>query len=380
MHRHLTCGVSVSSVTQKPSEHRGTARANLGIEQWRISPSSAAAYAFATLCVAVASLLHWGIGFISEDSQHFTTYYPAVLIAALVGGAGAGTYAAILGGIIAWWAFMPPHVAFSSLTFGQVVSLLIYLLASLFIVWAANHYRELTKRLEDEEKFRKMTVEELAHRLKNKIATIQSIISLQLRDSPQTRDAIIGRLIALSATDDLIMEAQGQGARLQQIIAAELGPYEASRIAVEGPVILLSPKLATTMALLVHELTTNSAKYGALSSATGQVAICWSLSGTRLNLEWRERDGPIVATPVHRGFGTRLLSVALEPFGGTVETTFEPTGLICRLSATLPEKNASSIGSDVTPTNHSTEFTPLSDQIQKAAPCDQTQTKRRRTS
>ena len=218
MHWHLPRGVCVSSVTQKTRKHRESARANLGIEQWRISPSSAAAYAFATLCVAVASLLHWGIGFISEDSQHFTTYYPAVLIAALVGGAGAGTYAAILGGIIAWWAFMPPHFAFLSLTFGQVVSLLIYLLASLFIVWAANHYRELTKRLEDEEKFRKMTVEELAHRLKNKIATIQAIISLQLRDSPQTRDAIMGRLIALSATDDLIMETQGQGARLPEIL------------------------------------------------------------------------------------------------------------------------------------------------------------------
>ena len=126
-----------------------------------------------------------------------------------------------------------------------------------------------------------MAVEELAHRLKNKIATIQAIISLQLRDSPQTRDAIMGRLIALSATDDLIMETQGQGARLPEILAAELGPYEASRIAVEGPVVLLSPKLATTMALLVHELTTNSAKYGALSSAAGQVAIRWSLSGTR---------------------------------------------------------------------------------------------------
>jgi K+-sensing histidine kinase KdpD len=251
MRRHLTQVFDVSSATQKNSEHRGTARANFGIEQWRISAGSAAAYAFATVCVAVATLLHWGIGFIIEDSQHFTTYYPAVVIAALVGGAGAGIYAAILGGIIAWWAFMPPHI----LTFGQAVSLLIYLFASLFIVWAANHYRELTNRLEDEEKFRKMAVEELAHRLKNKIATIQAIISLQLRDSPQTRDAIMGRLIALSATDDLIMETQGQGARLPEILAAELGPYEASRIAVEGPVVLLSPKLATTMALLVHELT-----------------------------------------------------------------------------------------------------------------------------
>ena len=148
MRRHLTQVFDVSSTTQRNGEHRGTARANFGIEQWRISAGSAAAYAFATLCVAVATLLHWGIGFIIEDSQHFTTYYPAVVIAALVGGAGAGIYAAILGGIIAWWAFMPPHI----LTFGQAVSLLIYLFASLFIVWAANHYRELTKRLEDEEK------------------------------------------------------------------------------------------------------------------------------------------------------------------------------------------------------------------------------------
>ena len=114
MHWHLTRVFDVSSGTQKNSEHRGTVRANLGIEKWRISPSSAAAYAFATLCVAVASLLHWGIGFISEDTQHFTTYYPAVLIAALVGGAGAGTYAAMLGGIIAWWAFMPPHILYAS--------------------------------------------------------------------------------------------------------------------------------------------------------------------------------------------------------------------------------------------------------------------------
>jgi two-component sensor histidine kinase len=107
---------------------------------------------------------------------------------------------------------MPPHIP----TFGQTVSLPIYLFASLFIVWAANHYRELTKRLEDEEKFRKMTVDELAHRLKNKIATIQSIIRLQLRESRQTRDAIIGRLVALSATDDLIMETQGQGGHSQK--------------------------------------------------------------------------------------------------------------------------------------------------------------------
>lgn len=303
-----------------------------------ILPGSMQAYAFSTLCVAVAALLHWSIGHItSPDAQVFTTFYPAVLFAALVGGAGAGIYAAISSGTIAWWGFLPPHFAFFPKTPEDAVSLLIYFSASLLIVWAADHYRQLTRRLEDEEKFRKLTVEELAHRLKNKIATIQAVISLQLRDSPQTRDAILGRLTALSATDDLILETQGQGARLREILAAELGPYEASRIKIAGPVVLLSPKLAMTMALLVHELATNAAKYGALSSARGQVAISWSLSDGRLNLEWRESGGPAVGTPTKTGFGRRLLSRALDQFGGTVETIFEPTGLICKLSATLPE-------------------------------------------
>jgi two-component sensor histidine kinase len=173
--------------------------------------------------------------------------------------------------------------------------------------------------------------------LKNKITTIQAIISLELYDIPQRRDAIISRLAALGATDDLILEAQGQGARLREILSTELSAYEPSRIAIKGPVILLSPKVAMTMALLIHELATNSAKYGALSSKTGHVDICWSLSGARFSLEWRESGGPLVEAPVHRGFGMRLLSRALDQFGGMVETIFESEGLICKLSAEFPE-------------------------------------------
>ncbi len=343
----VTGGVVVIA-SQESSDHRRKARANLGIAQWRISLGSGGAYAFATLCVAIATLLHWSFGLISEDNQHFTTYYPAVLFAALVGGVGAGIFAALLSGIIAWWAFMAPHFVFLARAPGQVESTLIYLFASSLIVWGADRYRRLTERLQDEEKFRKLAVEELAHRLKNKIATIQSIISYQLRDSPQTRDAIIGRLSALSATDDLILEAQGQGAHLRDILSTELGPYEPCRIAVDGPITLLSPKLAMTMALLVHELATNSAKYGALSVPTGKITICWSLSEARLDLEWRESGGPIVTPPISRGFGMRLLSRALDQFEGTVEITFEPTGLVCKLGATLPG-DIQSIAPAVTP-------------------------------
>ena len=95
------------------------------------------------------------------------------------------------------------------------------------------------------------------------------------------------------------------------------------------------------MALLAHELATNAAKYGALSNAFGKLSIAWSLSNEQLKFEWRESNGPIVTPPTHRGFGVRLLSRAMDQFGGTVETTFEPTGLVCKLKVTLAERTPS---------------------------------------
>jgi hypothetical protein len=104
------------------------------------------------------------------------------LLAALIGGIGAGILAAMAGGTIGWWAFMAPPMAFFPLKPGQLISLRAYFIACLILVWAAEHYRRVTKRLEDEQKFRELAVEELAHRLKNKVATIQSIVSLRLRE------------------------------------------------------------------------------------------------------------------------------------------------------------------------------------------------------
>jgi two-component sensor histidine kinase len=108
-------------------------------------------------------------------------------------------------------------------------------------------------------------------------------------------------------------------------------------MSIEGPEILLPPKLALTMALLLHELVTNAAKYGALSRSVGKIAVRWSYSDPWLNLEWRESDGPSVSVPNHRGFGTRLFLRALEQFGGKVEATFASTGLVCKLSVPLSD-------------------------------------------
>lgn len=303
----------------------------------RFSRGSAESYAFATFLVIIASLVRWGLSFLVEDTFVFAAYYPAVLLATYVGGARVGIFAAILGGAIGWWAFIPPHYTLFPITSGQETRVLAFLVASALIIWGADHYRKLMKRLEGEEKFRKLAVEELAHRLKNKLATIQAIISFQLREEPRTRDAILSCLTALSATDDLIMSAQGQGARLRDILSAEFAPYDVSRISMQGPECVLSPKLALMMALLVHELATNAAKYGAFSNSIGTISIEWSVSGGRLNVEWRENGGPSVAPPNHRGFGTRLFLRALDQFNGSVEATFASSGLVCTLNVPFAE-------------------------------------------
>jgi two-component sensor histidine kinase len=302
--------------------------------RWRLEPGSTEAYAFAVSCVAIASLMRWGLGLISDDVLPFPTFYPAVLFAALIGGLYAGMLAATLGGLIGW-AFMLPHYVFLPLTLGRSISLATYLIASITIILGAEHYRRLLTRLEAEEELRKLVVDELAHRLKNKIATIQAIISSRLRDNPQARDAILGLLASLSATDDLIMSTQGEGAYLKDILKAEVGPYDSSRISMQGPDVLLPPKLAMTMALVVHELTTNAAKYGALATPTGRLDIAWSLSAREMTFRWQESGGPAISLSGYEGFGTRLLPRALAPFGGNVKTKFEPAGLICEMSVNM---------------------------------------------
>ena len=310
----------------------------------QIRPGSAGAYGAALLFVVAASLARWGLGLFDYESAPYTTYYPAVLFATIVGGTGTGAFAATVGGAIGWWAFTPPHFAVLPIRFGQEVRLLIYLVVAFLFVFGIDHYRRLAKRrqdvakhLQDEDRLRKLAVEELGHRLKNKLAMIQSIVSYQLRELPDLRNEITNRLVALSRTDDLIMSMEGEGARIGDIFSSELGPYGLSRTSVHGPDFSLPPRLAWMMALVVHELATNAAKYGALSTAEGKVTIRWSHEVRTLKLEWRESGGPPVAPPTRCGFGLRLLSHGLDQFAGSVETTFEKTGLICTMTATMPE-------------------------------------------
>jgi two-component sensor histidine kinase len=203
------------------------------------------------------------------------------------------------------------------------------------MAWCADYTRRLAKRLRDEERLRALAVQELGHRLKNKIVTIQAIIGMRLQASPEIRKEIQGALGALANADDLLMASQTGGADLRAILLAEVKPYTVERTTFAGPEVLLPPQLALIMALLIHELATNAAKYGAFSNPKGRVFVEWSVNDRDLKLLWRESDGPPVTLPTQRGFGTRLFSRALEPLGGTAHAEFAAEGLICRM--TIPK-------------------------------------------
>ncbi|HEY8567280.1 MAG TPA: PAS domain S-box protein [Beijerinckiaceae bacterium] len=200
---------------------------------------------------------------------------------------------------------------------------------------------DITERKRAEEHLR-LLINELNHRVKNTLATVQSIASHTLRsDRPiaEARDAFEARLLALAKAHDVLTRENWDGASLRDIVAEAVAPYRdnrSGRFRIEGPPVRVEPRQALALAMALHELATNAAKYGALSREGGQVAIRWSLvaeppSGVRL--EWREEGGPPVAPPTRRGFGSRLIERSLAAdLGGEATLDYAPTGLVCTVS------------------------------------------------
>jgi PAS domain S-box-containing protein len=187
-----------------------------------------------------------------------------------------------------------------------------------------------------------LLINELNHRVKNTLATVQSIAHQTLRDGAVTRDArdlLTSRLLALSAAHDVLTRESWEGADLTEVAAAALRPYETARFTLDGPACRVGPRAALAISMALHELATNAAKYGALSAPGGQVSLSWTPDGgSGLTLVWRERGGPPVASPSRLGFGSRLLRQGLNAeLGGSAELTFEPEGVVCVIRASGAE-------------------------------------------
>ncbi len=199
--------------------------------------------------------------------------------------------------------------------------------------------RDVTERKKAQE-HQKLLIDELNHRVKNTLATVQSITSQTLRhaETPeQARSAIEGRLLALSRAHDVLTRENWEAASLSEIVAQALAPYqngEAKRFQIKGPDVRLSPRMALALAMALQELATNATKYGALSNDTGAVHISWAVNGAalqaRLHISWEEVGGPPVDAPDRRGFGSRLIERSLaKELDGEVRIDFVRAGVVC---------------------------------------------------
>jgi two-component sensor histidine kinase len=305
--------------------------------RWGVRPNSPAALCVATACFAAATGIHLVFRLIRPDLAAYSTYYPAILFATLVGGVWSGVIVLALGGSMAWFVFRPSFLVVPPPTSDEVASLLLYLVSAAFIIWGAEHYRLVVRRLDEEEHYRRLVVRELGHRIKNKFATFYALLNQELPSHGEVRGRIAGRLRALATADEFIFRSDGKGANLNDLLVAELSPYDMTRIALEGEPLLLPSKLAVTLALILHELATNAAKYGALSVPAGRIRICWSMRTPHLEMTWREMDGPPVTSPPRPGFGTKLFKHALDPFHGTVSVTYIESGVVCEIACELPD-------------------------------------------
>lgn len=297
----------------------------------RIVPGSVRSILFALLCVVVAGLLQLVFHQLGATLL-FVTFFPAVLIAALFAGPTAGAIAILGSVLVAWWAFIPPYYSLELPTITERTNVVLFIVSSALIVWLAKSYREVVADLRSRERERDLAMKELEHRGKNTFAVVEAIVRRTLDDAPERAEVIAGRIRAVSATNDLINRSSAHRVSLDSILQLEFEPYGKGRLVAKGEPVELEANTARNMALVIHELVTNAAKYGALSLPDGRALVDWKNNAGRVTLNWTERGGPAVTPPARFGFGSRLVTRTLKSLAGEIDANFEPAGLQCRLT------------------------------------------------
>jgi two-component sensor histidine kinase len=326
-----------------------------GMQRWHrmwrsgLRPGSPAAFLFALACVVMATGLRLLLGLLSHDSTVFAPYYSATLVAALVGGVGAGSFAAGLGGIAGYWLFALPEWSITPDATQQLTSLTLYGISSGVIIAATESHRRLLQQLRSAQSMRELLTYEFAHRIRNILANVQAILRQSLGDHKDVLEIVNARIAALGATHDLLVKSKSRAASIRDILTCEFTPYGLWRFELSGERVECPAAVVVALGLILHELTTNAVKYGALSRPDGRVSIHWRREGRRLCLEWAERGGPQPTEPGASGFGTRLLHSCLKPFGGSAQLRFEPSGLKCSLFLCLPEPSRPGTRDDASP-------------------------------
>jgi two-component sensor histidine kinase len=265
----------------------------------------------------------------------FIVYFPALILASTLGGFTGGL-TCLAGATLAASFLLMPRDMSPAWALGSfwIAGGLVTVVAS----GLADSVRALrlsrASQAESQAQLRTL-VGELAHRNRNALFVIKSIVTQSAQAARSAADAeriINARLDALLGAQELIVQADGASASLRPLLQKALEPFDLERIAIApGPEVQVEADVAVGLGLLFHELATNALKYGALSEREGRILIAWSLDTGFAQLEWREVGGPPVQAPNKRGFGSRLLDAAMTAQGGKAERRFELDGVTCLL-------------------------------------------------
>jgi len=184
---------------------------------------------------------------------------------------------------------------------------------------------------------RELITQELKHRIGNLLAVVQAVARQTFSTADRASvEAFNARLLALAEAQKLLIDSETRPAPLAEVVASALAPHcsDGDHAKISGPELALNGRRAHGLTLALHELATNAAKYGALSTDGGWIEVVWTTADGKLDFLWREHGGPPVTAPTRRGFGSLLITRNLGvAFSGTVDLQFDPAGLTCRLTA-----------------------------------------------
>jgi two-component sensor histidine kinase len=300
----------------------------------RLLVSAAAILAMIFLRLAVEPIIGADIS--------FTAFFPVVMLAVLSAGAFGGLATIVAGSFIALaFSAAAPHAVFRPDAVSRLIVWLIASSAAASVAFslrcAMSALKSRGAQLQDAADRLELVVGELEHRGKNALSIVQALsreIASQSANVDEYERSLAAKMQALATSYAFLTRRQPSPILLGSLVAEALTVFR-SRIEIDGgPVVWVEPDASIAFALVLHELATNAAKYGALSAREGKVIVAWTIEeNTRLRLIWAERQGPRPVGQSYRGFGSRLIRNAFERLpGGSVNLDFQPPGLVCTLT------------------------------------------------
>jgi two-component sensor histidine kinase len=290
------------------------------------------AYLVAAGLVGIAAICRYSLELVSSGAFYYALFFPAIGAATLLSGSNVGFFSLVLTNVVVWIAFMPPRLTFSWPSLTDWTNIAQFSISGGLLIWLTEQYRRALEALTAEERRRRLITDELVHRSRNSLTIASTVVSRTLASQPDTAKQLIARINVLLGPEHVELEPTSSRRPLRHVFLAGLKPYGAERFALVGDELEIEPRQARDLALIVHELATNSVKYGALSAPNGFLTVKWQTDNGFAVIDWIEKGRSKTEVHSSTGFGTKLIDTMVRDLHGTIERQLEPIGFRCRIA------------------------------------------------